>query len=748
LSQLQQQGYPVLPGFVISSATFREFLERLNDTQTLLADFPDSSLYFDVDNPKALQLVAQQSRQAILEANLPPEWLSNLMEAAAELTSANLILRSSVCLANSIRRQLSGLLPAQISWCHPAALELNLKRTWAELFTAKSLFYWQKLGIPIEQINLGILIQPIASAIASGSAEIRTNKLYINSTLGLGHSLLKGEVLPDLYQVNLSTGAIENQQLGNKNRAYRLQVNPDATTNRETCLESYLLSQSEQENYALDRDYLAILIQLLQRLVLEQSYQGSLEWTLRLMSDTSEPQFYLTQLNPDVFYPKTSPIVTMEKTLMNEDKLLLKGLQAAPGQAIALPHIIQDINLPSIPIPEGRILVAYQFQSDWLPLLKTAVGVVTETGGITSHAAIMARELGIPAIVGARGAMEILKTEKSVLLNGDTGEIYRLGEGESRQTEKVISSSQSSLFNYPIATKLMVNLSQLESLNLIENLPIDGIGLLRSEWMFLELLSQQSLEEWLQESQSVHLVEALSQLILEFAKALAPRPVFYRSLDRKPSKFYPLSSELPISLHLAERGTYRYLLDPTLFDLELQALLQVQTLGYSNVNLILPFVRSVREFTFCRSRIEQVGLIRNPTFQLWIMAEVPSAIFLLPQYLKAGIQGIAIGSNDLTNLLLGIEREEAFLTDEFTACHPAVLEAIQQVIKFARQSGIPCSICGQAPIQYPQIIDDLVRWGITSISVEPEGISKTYQEIARAEQRLLLESARRRDLAM
>ena len=186
-----------------------------------------------------------------------------------------------------------------------------------------------------------------------------------------------------------------------------------------------------------------------------------------------------------------------------------------------------------------------------------------------------------------------------------------------------------------------------------------------------------------------------------------------------------------------------YLKDPKVFDLELAALAAVQQSGQTNLYLMLPFVRSVEEFSFCRQRVEQAGLTQVAQFQLWIVAEVPSVLFLLPQYVKAGVQGVSIGTNDLTQLLLGVDRDRGELAANLNERHPAVLQAIAQIIQMAQQANISCSICGQAPVLYPEIIDSLIQSGITSISVEPNAVEQTYRAIARAEQRLLLAAARK-----
>jgi pyruvate,water dikinase len=737
LSQFGQQGYPIPPGFVISTEFLREFIENLEGKASILTDLPYSSLHLDVDDRSTLQRVARQSRQEILGATLPAEWRSLFMSAAQQLQSSTLILRVSLSLPLSIEHRFSGLLPSQVCWCEPEALESAIKQAWAELFSAKSLFYWQRIGIGIEQIDLALLVQPFENAIASGTAAIDSDCLEIQSTWGLGYGILRGEVFPDTYQIQLSTGQIKTQQLGYKIRAYRLKSMP-ASTDRD-CLETYVLTPEEQEYYSLDETSLTQLIQLAQRLAAERQFSGSFEWAISSVSQLS-----LTQIIPN--FPKPAPaasLVSREPT-MEDSQLLLTGLSASPGQAIAVARAIAD-DAHLAAVPAGSILVARQIEPHWLPWLKQSAGIIAEQGGMTSHAAIIARELGIPAIVNATGATHLIHTGESLLLDGDKGEVYRLKSEVGAQSFAPVPGArhglpeQESIPHDPIGTQLMVNLSQPSAIARASALPVDGVGLLRSEWMLSELLSQKPLEEWLEPSQQSLLVEWITQAIGEFARGFAPRPVFYRSIDSKMPGFSP-----PLGNKSSERrGTSGYQLNSTLFELELQALSQVSASGYTNVNLILPFVRSVEEFSFCRSRVERTELFQQETFQLWIMAEVPSVIFLLPQLIRAGVQGISIGTNDLTQFLLAVDREQAMSSDKLNARHPAMLAAIEQLIRLARDAGIPSSICGQAPVQYPELIDRLVRWGITSISVEPEAVERTYRAIARAERRLLLEASRK-----
>lgn len=228
------------------------------------------------------------------------------------------------------------------------------------------------------------------------------------------------------------------------------------------------------------------------------------------------------------------------------------------------------------------------------------------------------------------------------------------------------------------------------------------------------------------------MAEALNQI----ARILSPRPIYYRALDLREINSsngrFP-QSDFPTSERIA------------LFDLEMKVLLTLYESGDQNLYLILPFIRSVEEFLMYRERIEASGLMRYSGFKVWIMAEVPSILFLLPDYVKAGVQGISIGTNDLTQLLFGIARNQIQISPQNPMQyerHPALRKAIKQLIKKARKAKIPCSICGDAPALYPELIEDLVRWGITSISVSLDAVDLTYRAIARAEKRILLDQSR------
>lgn len=724
LSQLLRRGLPIINGFVVSVTCLEEFLTILQETEPLLLDWPVSSLHIEIDNYKMLQEVAQRIRHQIMNTSLPSSWEKDFSSLIEKLPSTYAILRPSLVLPPNLTLESTGILKSQICRCdsfttltgYSHSLSIALKKVWGELFRARSLFYWQRMGVNLHQIRLAILVQPIQNAIAAGTVEVTPKTLHIKSNWGLGHSLVEGNVFGDYYEVQRFTGEVIKQKLGNKPLAYRVSKNH---------LETYLLSSEKQETHSLNQDFLNLITTLVKKLFPKEKTLATLEWTI---TDSPESQVYLTQIDVHKFILQTKHNQQKaESKPQTALPILLKGISASPGQAVAKAYLLSGINQHLQSVPSGRILVAKNITPDWLPLLQKAVGVITEEGGKTSHGAIIARELGIPAVVGVKDAIYNIQNGISLLMNGDLGEVYNCPENSLETTPQKPPFLERQDTSYPpIATKLLVNISQTSSIAKVSNLPVDGLGLLRSESMIMELLSSHPLSWWLDSSRQSVLLEQLTKLITKFAQAFAPKPIFYRALDRR-----VLSEKSP-----------EFLGGNNLFELEIQALAALYNSGHNNIKLILPFIRSVPEFAFYRDRITAAGLNNYPNFQLWIMAEVPSVLFLLKEYVDAGVQGIAIGSNDLTQFILGINREDTKSKQLLTEAYPAVFKAIEQIIKQAIKLNIPCSICGQLPVNHPEIIEKLIGWGITSISVEHQSVTSTYDAIARVERSLLLDLAR------
>ncbi|NRB09067.1 MAG: phosphoenolpyruvate synthase [Richelia sp.] len=768
LSRVVQDGYSVVPGFVVAAEIFREFLENLSSSEALVADLPYSSLHLDVDNWRQLQQVSQKLRQEISTAEVSPELINHILQACKIWNNGTIVFRSSLVVLG-LKNELGnhpGLLQSIFCRPEPEAIAQALKSIWSQLFRARSLLYWQRVGIDLQQINLAVLVQPVYNAIASGLLNGNGSDWEIQATWGLNIPLTQGEISPDIYRIQKGTNTVLEQQLGNKILAYGLAEYGNNSQHISTeniievdkpCLQAYLLDSLQQQQYALSESQIQRLIDTGDQLVDKLGANFSVDWTICHID--AETQVYLTQ-------------IAAAQSVANTNFPMIQGVGAAPGRETATACVIVNPGERPQDTPPGSILIAPEINSIWLPKIQKISGIITEKGGLTSHAAILARELGIPAIVGAKDATITIQNGEQLLIDGDRGEVYRLSSGTKqletsgwkiRNPDQVKleandlpddSQDNVSLANYsPItATQLLVNLSQSSLIYKVSGFPVDGVGLLRSEMMALSILEGQHPQAWLEAGRRDQLLESWQLKILEFVRAFAPRPVFYRSLDWRyfqknfhKGKSKDLSSNLSSIQSSVEprQSQISYSKNSQLFELEIQALGTLQAAGYDNIRLILPLIRTVEEFTFYQDKVEEAGLTHHPEFQLWIMAEVPSVLFLLSEYVKAGVEGISIGTNDLTQLLLGIDREQVVQSKIYDCCHPVIMQAISQLIQMAEDEGIPCSICGQAPALYPEIIDKLVEWGITSISVEPEAVERTHKALARAEQRLIIAAARR-----
>jgi pyruvate,water dikinase len=402
---------------------------------------------------------------------------------------------------------------------------------------------------------------------------------------------------------------------------------------------------------------------------------------------------------------------------------------------------------------KGEVLVAPMTAPDWAPAMRRAAAIVTDSGGMTCHAAIVARELGIPCVVGTGTATKELRPGQVVRVDAGTGEVSAASAEEATESpaaaQRAAEPAPAPVAAAPVtATKLLVNLSDPGRAEGAAALDCEGVGLLRAELMLVEALDGEHPRRILERGESRHFVEKMAASLGRIAAAFAPRPVTYRTIDfrsnefrglRGGDRFEPRESNPMIGY----RGALRYTREPDLFDLELAVVRKVWDGGLPNVHVMLPFVRTPAEVGACRERIESSGLLGRRGFELWLMAEVPSVLHHLPRYAELGVAGISIGSNDLTQLLLGADRDSELVAPVFDERDPAVLAFIEQLIAEAARLGLRTSICGQAPSIHPGYAERLVAAGIDAISVEPGSAASTRRLVAAAERRLLLAAARR-----
>ncbi|AFY62462.1 putative PEP-binding protein [Synechococcus sp. PCC 6312] len=603
-------------------------------------------------------------------------------------------------------------------------LSLGLEQLFGNMFQARYLIQWQQRQINPLDLGLEVLIQSVAPCIATGCATFAAGVWHITAVPGLADG--ETTMAPDRYDLEATTFKLRQTHLGQKDHADTLSPGLGVTLMPlpATIDQDMILSDDHLENLT---QLLSTLPRSIQPKPLCYGWQIPTETGLAQISRVSD---HLPEHPPNSHQLHLKPLAT--------------GIIATPGQALGPALVItESMAAPNFGSQQsGFIWVVVNINPEWLPGLRGAAGLVCERGGLASHGAILARELGLPAVIGVLDATRNIRNGDVLYLDGQTGHVAHVTE-----ITPVLQPRPPLLFAPPsgpppptprptLRTQLYVNLSQSQALEQLPKLPIAGIGLLRSENIFLERLSGQHPTLWFREHRQAQLQARFRQGLEPFFAAFAPRPIFYRSLDLRSHELrglvggnqYEPDEENPV---LGLRGVARSCLYPELLQLELATLQQIHDSHPGPIRFVLPFVRSCEEVVFCQEQLNWVGLSRVPDFELWVMAEVPGILFMLTDLAGLGVKGISIGSNDLTQLLLGVDREHSSLGEQFNENHPAVKAAISQLIRTAQNLGLACSLCGEAASVYPDWVEWLAGLGIDGISVTPEALGRTWETLER-----------------
>jgi pyruvate,water dikinase len=603
-------------------------------------------------------------------------------------------------------------------------------RCWMSLFSPRVITYRASRDFTADPA-MAVVIQLMVNSEKAGVAFTADpsngarDRVVIEGAFGLGEVVVSGEVEPDTYIISKETLEVLDVRLGHK--AFKIIRGADGHD------QPVDLDDVQADARVLDDDEIRRIAELAVATEQHNGCPQDTEWAI------SEGTTYLVQARP---------ITTLRHTTApSSDKhaVLARGLAAAPGTASGKVRVLQSPDEGNR-LLEGEILVAQMTNPDWLPTIRRAAALVTNTGGMTCHAAIVARELGVPCVVGTRSATEDLHDGTTVTVDGAHGRVLA-GVVESAPTVAV-TERQTSFEPQPevTGTKVYVNLAMVDTAETVAAQGPDGVGLLRAEFMLTEALGGRHPRDLIAHGEQSKLVEGMVASVGRIGAAFAPRPVIYRATDFRTNEFRGLvggEAYEPVEHNpmIGYRGCYRYIKEPDLFALELQALARVREQS-PNVHVMIPFVRTRWELEECLSLIDASPLGRQRGLHRWVMAEVPSVVHWLPEYIGMGIDGVSIGSNDLTQLVLGVDRDSDICAELFDESDPAVLDAIGQIISTARKFGITSSLCGQAPSTKPAFAEHLVRMGITSVSVNPDALGAARRTIAAAERRVLLESAR------
>jgi len=560
-----------------------------------------------------------------------------------------------------------------------------------------------------------------------------TDQVVIEAAWGVGEVVVGGQVTPDHYLVNKHTHAIERHVA---QKEFLLEVLPSGGTRHVD-----LTGDARATMSVLTDAELRALAQF--AIASETHYAAPQDMEFAITGN----EIFLTQTRPITTLPgKSAPNVTAQ--LAETPKLgqepVLRGLAASPGVATGRVRVLTSAADSAALLP-GEVLVAAMTSPDWVPIMRRAAAIVTDAGGMTSHAAIVSRELGVPCVVGTRTATRTLRDGTLVAVNGRDGTIVAGAVPSTDGNAKPVATVNVAPA-IVTATRIYVNLGEPSRAEEIARRDVDGVGLLRAEFMMLDALGGVHPREMIARGKTEDFVRRMADGLRTFAAAFAPRPVIYRAMDFRSNEFRALeggAQHEPTESNpmIGYRGCFRYTREPDLFALELRALAEVRK-EHTNLHLMLPFVRTAWEMRACRTLIDVSPLAGARDFELWIMAEVPSVVSWLDEYVKLGVTGVSIGSNDLTQLMLGVDRDSEMLAPYYDERDRAVLDIIHAIIDRAHALGITASICGQAPSVHPEYAAQLVRWGIDSISVNPDAIERTRRNVAAAEQKVILTAAR------
>lgn len=755
LGEMIQASIPVPPGFAVTAQAYKKFINEAHISKEIYRIITETIT--NTDDPKLYQKASKKIRNLIETTEVSKEITNAVRNAYQQLaekhksSNIHVAVRSSATAEDLPGASFAG---QQETYLNVQGADEVIEKTikcWSSLFTPRAIFYRTKKGFKHEQVLISVGIQKMIDARSAGVMFTLNpvtgdrSQIIIEGTWGLGEAVVSGAETPDYFVVDKDTLKILERRIAKKTIEY--------IRNRDTGKTEHSNVPTErQEKPCVTDEEIQKLANISNLIAKHYGTPQDIEWAIARNLQLPE-SVLITQSRPEtVWSSEGEGLVKSSPKQLSEMEIVVKGIAAGRrdiGTGVA--RIVFTPEEAANLVKEGDILVTPMTDPDFVPYMKLAGAIVTNKGGVTAHAAIVSRELGIPCIVGTENATKIMKTGEEYTVDARNGVIYK---GIFKPTESIKSINKIgqglNIRSAPVtATKVFMNLGVPDKIDDYKDLPFEGIGLMRIEFILASYIGEHPLH-LLEKGEGEEFIKKLAEGIARVAREIQPRPVVVRFSDFKTNEYRDLKGGEKYEIEEANpmlgwRGASRYISQwyKEAFKLECQAILKCRKeWGLKNVWAMLPVIRTIWEAKKCLNIMKEEGLESSRDFKIWFMAETPSIAIMADEFSQL-CDGFSIGSNDMTQGVLMIDRDSERLGQMgyFDERNPAIKRIIAYLIKIAHKNGVTVSICGEGPSNLPDFTEFLVRCGIDSISVNNDAVMKTRQHIASIEQKILLEHA-------
>ncbi|MBU0631319.1 phosphoenolpyruvate synthase [bacterium] len=763
---LSHEGVKVPNGFAITADAYN-YIFTFNDIWKSLHVELDN---IDPDDVDELQKRGKRCRELVYNCVLPDDLKSEILKGFEVLRDEygeqiSLAVRSSATAEDSPEASFAGQNDTYLNISSDDELLDAYKRCLSSNFTDRSIHYKFDNGFDYLKVYLSVCVMKMVRSDKSSSGvmfSIDTESgfndvVFINGAYGLGENIVQGTIDPDSFYVHKPTfvsghRAVLKRRLGKKHlkMVFNDEINKDNIAVEFT--KNIPVDENEQKKFCITDADVMVLADYAIKIENHYSKQAKhhkpmdMEWA----KDGDDQEIYIVQARPETVESKNRGLFYETYILKDRSKVLLEG--RAVGRKVASGRVRKIVDASKLnEFKAGEVLVADTTTPDWEPIMKIAAAIITNKGGRTCHAAIISRELGIPAIVGAENATEILSDGDEVTIScaeGENGYVYEgaLEFAVEKTDLQTLEKTQ---------TKIMMNLGNPDLAFSLSSLPVDGIGLARMEFIINEyikihpmaLIHPEKLDTKTQHEinniigrdidPQEYFIQRLSEGVATIASSVYPKPCVVRMSDFKTNEYavllggsaFELSESNPM---IGFRGASRYA-HPAYeegFGLECKAMKRVRDeMGFTNIILMIPFCRRVQEGKDVIKTMAKYGLVQGENgLEVYVMCEIPNNVILIDEFSEV-FDGFSIGSNDLTQLTLGVDRDSEIVAFDYDERDTGVLKMIEMAVSGAKRNGRHSGICGQAPSDYPEMAEFLVNLGIDSISLNPDSIIKTAQTI-------------------